>query len=854
MKKGFCLLTCILTISVVMAKDHDNIVSTEISQDRFTLIENGVPTDIFISENEKKGVLIAAENLRADFERVCSTKAQLLTEAPKGNCIIVGTIDSPIMKTLAKNKKITSVDLANKIEKYIMTVVDNPLDGVNQALVIAGSDMRGTIYGIYELSEQIGVSPWYYWMDVPTVHQNNLSIARGTYTAGEPAVRYRGIFLNNEAPCLTTWVRNAFGTRYGGHEFYAKVFELILRLRGNYLWPAMWSWAFYADDPLNSPTAVDMGIIMGTSHHEPMARNHQEWARNRRQYGEWDYVTNQKVLDEFFREGIERAKDTEDIITIGMRGDGDTPMGGVVGRDHEYVHNDERTMKILEEIITNQRKIISKVTGRPAKERPQIWAVYKEVQRYYDKGMKIPDDVIILLSDDNWGHVRRVPTERDKDRKGGFGMYYHIDYVGQPRCSKWLNVTPIQHIWDQLSLTYQYGIDKLWVLNVGDLKPMEYPITIFMDMAWNPTKYNADNLLDHPRKFCAQQFGEDQADEAARLLNLYSQYVGRSTPEMLDAATYDLESGEWRQVTDEFVRLEAEALRQYMSLKEEYHDAYRELLLFPIQAMANIYEMYYAQAMNHKLYEDGNPEANLWADKVEAAFKRDSELCGAYNREIAGGKWNGMMIQKHISYVSWGEDYPRDVVPTVYRFENPEQMNGNYVFRPSAGYIAMDAQHYYSYENSGEAQWTAIPFMGRTRGAMAVQPYTTNPEGTSISYRMNIPEGHEYVDVHIITASTLAFKRYEGHRYTIGFEGQDAIEVNFNGELNEEPENIERIMYPTVARRVVKKTVRLKAGPSGMKTLTLKPLDPSVLLEKIVIDLGGYKDTFLFMEESPCTR
>lgn len=226
MKKGFCLLTCILTISVVMAKDHDNIVSTEISQDRFTLIENGVPTDIFISENEKKGVLIAAENLRADFERVCSTKAQLLTEAPKGNCIIVGTIDSPIMKTLAKNKKITSADLTNKTEKYIMTVVDNPLDGVNQALVIAGSDMRGTIYGIYELSEQIGVSPWYYWMDVPTVHQNNLSIARGTYTAGEPAVRYRGIFLNNEAPCLTTWVRNAFGTRYGGHEFYAKVLSI----------------------------------------------------------------------------------------------------------------------------------------------------------------------------------------------------------------------------------------------------------------------------------------------------------------------------------------------------------------------------------------------------------------------------------------------------------------------------------------------------------------------------------------------------------------------------------------------------------------------------------------------------
>ena len=234
---------------------------------------------------------------------------------------------------------------------------------VDEALVIAGSDKRGTIYGIYELSEQIGVSPWYDWADVPVEKKTDLSIVRGNYTAGEPAVRYRGIFLNDEAPCLTGWVKHTYDTNYGDHRFYSRVFELILRLRGNFLWPAMWNWSFYADDPENSKIANKMGVIMGTSHHEPMARNHQEWARNRKEYGVWDYTTNQKVIDQFFREGIERSVDTEDLITIGMRGDGDAPMGGKEGEDHKHIARDKENIRLLEKIFKNQRQIIKEVTG-----------------------------------------------------------------------------------------------------------------------------------------------------------------------------------------------------------------------------------------------------------------------------------------------------------------------------------------------------------------------------------------------------------------------------------------------------------------------------------------------------------
>ena len=603
-------------IGSTWAIDNKGITFEQPAADCFTLIEDGKATPILLDEKDDVGIIIAVKNLQDDFRKVTGRQAELLHSVRGPRLIVAGSLESRFVKELVKAKKIDITSLKGKREKYLMKAVSRPFDGVDEAWVIVGSDKRGTIYGIYELSEQIGVSPWYDWADVPVVQRKNLYIQRGEYTAGEPAVKYRGIFLNDEAPCLTGWVKHTYGTNYGDHRFYARVFELILRLRGNFMWPAMWAWSFYADDPENSKTAHDMGIIMGTSHHEPMARNHQEWARKRKQYGVWDYATNQKVLDRFFREGIERVKDTEDLITIGMRGDGDAPMGGKEGADHEYVNRDEYNMNLLKKVIKNQRKIIKDVTGRPADERPQVWAIYKEVQRFYDMGLRVPDDVIMLLCDDNWGNVRRLPNAEERKRPGGWGMYYHVDYVGAPRNSKWLNVTPIQNMWEQLQLTYDYGVDKLWILNVGDLKPMEYPITLFLDMAWNPKRYTADNLLEHPRGFCARQFGEEQADEAARILNLYSKYNGRVTPEMLDCHTYNIETGEWKQVADEYRKLEADALRQYLSLPQEYHDAYKQLILFPVQAMANLYEMYYAQAMNHKLYKENNPQANFWADKV----------------------------------------------------------------------------------------------------------------------------------------------------------------------------------------------------------------------------------------------
>ena len=782
-------------------------------------LNKGNRVTIGVADNEQRGVLRAAKNLSVDLKAVCGADVSLGNNP--SSTIVAGTVgSSKIIDEMAKNRVFDAKMLKGKREMYVITVTDGQV-------VIAGSDRRGTIFGIYELSRQLGVSPWYYWADVPTEHHSEVFLHNGTYTDGEPAVRYRGLFLNDEAPCLTSWVKNTFGTDYGDHRFYEKVFELILRLKGNFMWPAMWGWAFYADDPENLKTADEMGIMMGTSHHEPMARNHQEYARDRKGWGAWNYNTNQKNLDRFFREGIERMKGTDDVVTIGMRGDGDEAMSA------------EADTKLMERIVKNQRQIIADVTKRPAKETPQVWALYKEVLDYYDKGMKVPDDVLILLCDDNWGNVRRVPNAQERKHKGGWGLYYHVDYVGAPRNSKWLNVTPSQNMWEQLSLAYNNGIDRMWILNVGDLKPMEYPIQLFMDMAWKPGAVSVDVVGSHTLPFCIETFGKEQAPEAARLLNQISKINGRSTAEMLDARTYALD--EWPRVISEYRSLEIAALEQFSSISSEYKDAYRQIILFPVQAMSNLHQMYYAQAMNQKLFKEQNPECNRWADEVDRCFKRDAELCAYYNQEMSDGKWNGMMTQKHIGYRSWNDDFAAgDVMPAVNRIK--EQDGGN-VFTEKDGYVAIEAEHYYQKNEAAGSPLLVIPSMGRTLSGVRI-------DGGSLLYKWETTSDCQQATVHVVVKSTLDYLNKGGLEYEISVDGGTPQVVNFNSNLNEKPENIYSIYYPTVARRVVESTVKFPMT-KGLHTLKFAPKDPNIILEKIVIDLGGYHRQFLYGEESP---
>ena len=825
-KTSFISFMVCLLCSVASASAADKFLTYQ--TDGFTWIKDGKALPILVDANEDKGVLRAVNNLQLDAFQVTGATPEIIRHPSGKQVLIIGTLESSQwIKELVQSGKINKEDLEGKREKYILTTLQNPVKGIDEAVVIAGSDKRGAIYGIYELSLQMGVSPWYYWADAPVQKHNIISFKSGSYTDGEPAVKYRGIFLNDEWPCLGNWATDTFGGF--NSKFYEKVFELVLRLKGNFMWPAMWNSAFYDDDPMNGPLADEMGIVMSTSHHEPMGLAQQDWKR--RGTGAWNYQTNGQVLRDFWQTGMERCKDWESIITIGMRGDGDEAMSA------------ETNTALLEKIVKDQRKIIEKVTKKKAKETPQVWALYKEVQDYYDQGMRVPDDVTLLLCDDNWGNVRRLPAIGSKPRKGGYGMYYHVDYVGAPRNSKWMNISQVQRMWEQLSLTYEHGVRELWVLNVGDLKPMEYPIQFFLDLAWNPQQYNEDNLLLHTEDFCAQQFGEKYAKQAAYLIDNYSKFNRRITPELLNSRTYSLDNyNEWERVKNEYSALAMEALKLYYLMPESHRDAFDQLVLFPIQACANLYEMYYAQAMNHALAAKNDTQANQWADKVQACFERDSVLTYHYHHIMSDGKWNHIMEQTHIGYRYWQQPN-KNSMPRVIRVPEARIAPEPPVYQEADGYVAVEAQNFTRSMNGTNAHWITIPNLGRTESAITTAPNTVTPDKEMyVEYDFTSDKDGE-VTVFARFSSTLNFNDYKGMRYAVSIDGGEEQIVNINGHYKGE-------LGQWQADHVITTNTKHMLVQPGKHTLRIRPLDAALVLQKVMIDFGGLKPSYLGAPQS----
>ncbi len=627
----------------------------------FPIVQNGDTASICVDAQDWPGVIRAANDLQADVARVTTQRPAMVhdSKSPGKNKVIIGTIGrSAIIDELIRDKKIDAAEITGKWEASLVQVVARPLPGVESALVIAGSDKRGTIYGIYDLSEQMGVSPWYWWADVPVKKQAALFVKAGTRILGPPAVKYRGIFLNDEAPALSGWAREKFGGM--NHKCYTNIFELILRLKGNYLWPAMWDNSFATDDPLNAKLADEYGIVVSTSHHEPMMRAWKEWERAGNRKGSWDYSKNAGKLREFWAEGLRRTKDYQKVITLAMRGDGDEPM------------SDTDSVTLLERIVADQRKQITEIINPDLKAVPQVWALYKEVQGYYERGMRVPDDVTLLWCDDNWGNVRRLPTAEERKRSGGAGVYYHFDYVGGPRNYKWLNVTPIPKIWEQMNLAYACGADRIWVVNVGDLKPMEVPIEFFLTMAWHPKAMTKERMADYLKLWATREFGPEHAADIADIVGKYTKYNRRRTPELLAPGTFSLANyqeadriiAEWKAITDQAESISAK-------LPENARDAFFQLVLHPAKACYIVNELYVAAAKNKLYASQGRASANDFAARVKELFKADQELSDYYNRTLAGGKWSHMMDQTHIGYSNWQQP-SRNVMPAVTEIEVPE--------------------------------------------------------------------------------------------------------------------------------------------------------------------------------------
>lgn len=791
----------------------------------------------------------AAFLLQADIQKVTGKSPLVIHKLSPANknVIIIGTTGSAVIKNLEQKQLVNLRDIRNKWETSRLVVTYNPLNAKGKAFVITGSDKRGTAYGVFELSKQIGVSPWYWWADVPVKKRDMIYVKNGTYTYGSPSVKYRGIFINDEAPAFSGWTKEKFGGV--NHLVYEKIFELLLRLKGNYLWPAMWGNAFNDDDTLNPVLANKWGIVMGTSHHEPMLRAQQEWKRYGR--GEWNYEKNAAVLDSFWRKGIQNMDSHESIVTIGMRGDGDMPM------------TQGTAISLLERIVSNQRKIIEEVTHKPASATPQLWALYKEVQDYYDKGMRVPDDVTLLLCDDNWGNIRRLPKLTDKPRGGGYGIYYHFDYVGGPRNYKWINTNNISRVWEQMHLAYSHGVDKIWIVNVGDLKPMEFPISFFLDYAYDTKKWNQDNLLKYYPTWAAEQFGGNYAKQIGEVLQKYSKYISRRKPELLDASTYSLQNyNEAERVLSEWKLLLAEAEAINAKLSPAYKDAYFQLILHPVKAAANLHEMYYAVAKNKVLAAANQIEANKWADLAKKYYITDSLLSVQYNKEIANGKWNHMMDQTHIGYTYWqqppvnkmpsinyiskstifSDPLSLDVIPS--KFSIADQVKrAEYKFREQDGYISILADHYTKAVNKAAFQWKVIPNIGREGNGITSFPVTDSAvlsaSGPHLEYEFTCTStGPTKVNAYF--SPTLNFYNDAGLRYAVSIDNEPPQVIS----INKDDANL-RTWESWVANNIIIKTSLHNIKMPGKHILKYWMISPAVVLQKLVLDFGGVKQSYL---------
>ncbi|KAL3488079.1 hypothetical protein BJX62DRAFT_253563 [Aspergillus germanicus] len=610
--------------------------------------------------NDPVGVQLATDDLASDLEEVTSIKRRVLTwDAAKGVqtndtpilanssfVIIAATADSPLISQLEDSGKIAVADIRGKWETFRTALVHNPAPGFEHGLVIVGSDKRGTMFGVYTLSEQAGKSPLHWWADVPTTPHAHIYALNKSTTHGSPSVKYRGIFINDEAPALTSWWAkksaspsnsSSSSTDYTfDSEFYTRVFDLLIRLKANFLWPAMWGSfvprpgrIFFTDDPRNQQLADDYGIVVSTSHHEPMQRASNEWKLDPDR-GEWNWVENHQEVVAFMEEGVRRASGNETYFTLGMRGTNDGPIEA------------DDPIAVLEDVFETQRGILRKVYGDETAAN-QAWTVYKEVMTYYAAGLVPPEDVTLIFTDDNWGNVQRLPIGEERNRSGGIGMYYHFDYVGRPKSWKSSNNNNLPKVYKELFHTYERGADRIWVFNVGDIKPVEIPLSFALDLAWNVSRFDFDTIPAYLEALATRDFGAEFAEEIASGLLEYSHLVGLRKFELIEPSTYSiLNFREAETVLGQWKDLAESAQRIHDSLPPNRRDALYHLLTYPAKSGYLYYQTLLGQGQNRQFAFERRNSANAVAHDVLKFFEDDYELVQTYN-EVAHGKWEGIM-------------------------------------------------------------------------------------------------------------------------------------------------------------------------------------------------------------------
>ena len=807
----------------------------------FALVRAGRAADLLVSPDDFKVVSIAAHDLASDIAEVTGAVATVHSSATglSAHTVIIGTLGkNPAIDALVAAGKLDAGALRGQWEAFLIATVPNPLPGVSLGLVIAGSDRRGTAYGVYELSQAIGVSPWHWWTDVAPDRKSALFVGAGTRRFGPPSVKYRGIFLNDEDWGLVPWASKTFEPESGnvGPATYAKLFELMLRLKANTVWPAMHPGTKpFNAFPENKQVADDYGIVMGSSHAEPMLRNNVgEWTAPPETY---NYLTNRDGVLKYWEDRVAANGRYENLYTLGMRGIHDSNMQGP--------KTDPERIQTLERIFADQRALLAKYV-RPDVERvPQMFCVYKEVLGLYRQGLKVPDDVTIVWPDDNFGYIRNFASDEERRRAGGFGIYYHLSYLGAPLSYLWLYTTPPALVWEEMTKAYDYGARTIWIANVGDLKPSEIGTEFFLQLAWDVNRWRRDNLPDYLTGWARREFGEEHAAEIAEVMRGYYQLNYQRKPEHLQwwmpgqpPRPSPFTAAETRERLAAFARLRTAADRLIDELPEASHDAFYELVDYPVRGATLANERYF-KGEQAALTATSDPVlSSRLADEARAADRQLTADAAYYNDQLAGGKWRGMVSLepadsqwRSMRISAWAPpQFPAAPAPAA----------------TQGGAIAIEAGHFTRAVSVADATWAVIPGLGRTGDAVAVFPVTRPgvaadkiaTDAPSLEYAVSFPAAGEFlVNVNLVPTQPIVTEN--GLRFAAALDDQAPQMVV----LNVKDGSADWAQGVLNSTRVV--SFKLTVPSAGAHTLRIYGVDPGVVLDKIVIDLGGLQPSYL---------
>ncbi|WP_089260195.1 glycosyl hydrolase 115 family protein [Maribacter sedimenticola] len=945
------LLAVILLPQLILSQF--NIVDSAINLDvYFPIVTTESPTTIYMENTDfpvvKKSVNLFAE----DVHKVTNQRPSIINNIKdikkfKGNIILVGTLgQNKWIDELVQSHKLNVSTIQDQPERYLIQTIKSPFRKNQNVLVITGSDKRGTAYGVFSLSEAMGVSPWYYWADVPVEKKKEIYLKNLSYTSKSPSVKYRGIFLNDEDWGLLPWAANKMDSNIQniGPNTYEKVFELVLRLKGNMVAPAMHevTKAFYTV-PGNMEMADSYAIMITTAHCEPLLYNNAtEW--DKKTQGEWNYVTNKKEINRVLDERVNEAKEKENIYTIALRGMHDEGMSG---------GSDEQKFKMLDEAIKDQRAILTKYMNDPIVDVPQIFVPYKEVLGLYEKGLEVPEDIIIVWPDDNYGYIKKVSNKKEQQRSGGAGVYYHISYLGWPNDYLWLNTTPPALMYTEMQKAYSLGADKYWLLNVGDIKPGEMGMQLFMDMAWDFDRFNFENINDYQVEKLTHIFGEQYTNDLAYILDRYYYHGFTRKPEYMtgDWKWNSLEAKENIKDTDfsfinyneaetrlaEYAKIAQMATEILKELPEEKKAAFYEMVYYPLKG-ASLYNHEMLLAQKNRWYaKQQRTTTNELAAKVVLYHDSLADITKKYNN-LLNRKWNGMMTapgflpqvqiaptkkiitpkegsleifvegsnsektenqtlplfsnlnkQSHFIEVYNTGKEPLDFYTTTSapwlildrlkgtvqtqerinvsviwdRVPNLGQNEGeiiihssteksiikvvankqvapnNSIYMPIDGLISINPTNFHRKTENGGIHFQEIPGLGYSNEALQLGNATFDKGYDSyVAYDFYVEKPGEVI-IQTVMLPLFSKDKEHGTAYGVQLDEQDiVVQSNFVKEYSQE-------WAKNVMRNSAINSIKMQIDTPGKHTLKLHVIDPGMVVQKVMLDFGGLKKSYV---------